>query len=63
MKQIQTAAFSAPEYEVRWEAAYRPRISRERLHRLWLLKQRTRKPITQMIAEALDRYFASEERR
>jgi len=38
---------------------YRPRILPEHLRRLWLEKQRTRKPMTRLIAEAIDEYFAS----
>jgi hypothetical protein len=62
MKQIQTAAFGIPEYEPQRAGSYRPRISPEHLRRLWLEKQRTNKPITELIAEALDHYFKHEER-
>ncbi len=56
-KKIQTAAFGVPEYEMKWEGTYRPRISSEHLRRLWLLKHRTKNPITKLVAEALDYYF------
>jgi hypothetical protein len=63
MKQIQSAAFDMPEYEVRSEGAYRPRISAAHLRHLWLLKSRTGKPMTRLVSEALDYYFESRERR
>jgi hypothetical protein len=56
-KKIQTAAFGVPEYEMKWEGTYRPRISSEHLRRLWSLKHRAKKPITRLVAEALDYYF------
>ena len=62
MKQIQTAAFGLPEYEPESEGSYRPRISPEHLRQLWLEKQRTCKPITKLVAEALDFYFEHAER-
>ena len=62
MKRIQTAAFGVPEYEMKWEGTYRPRISPENLRRLWLAKQRTGKPITKLVSEALDYYFNHTER-
>ena len=55
----QTAAFNVPEYDIKRMGYYRPRILPEHLRRLWLEKQRTRKPMTKMIAEAIDEYFAS----
>ena len=57
MKLIQTAKFGVPEFEMRRQANYRPRISAEHLSLLWLLKQHTKKPITKLVAEALDAYF------
>ena len=57
MKRIQTAAFGVPEFEMKPQANYRPRISPEYLCRLWLLKQYTKKPITVLVAEALGAYF------
>jgi hypothetical protein len=57
MKKIQTAAFGVPEFEMKPEANYRPRISAEHLCRLWLLKQYVKKPITVLVAEALDSYL------
>ena len=56
-RQVQTAVFGVPEYEPQREGNYRPRIIARHLRRLWLEKQRTRKPITRLIAEALDEYF------
>lgn len=60
MKRIQTAAFGVPEYEPEWKGAYRPRIAREQLRRLWLVKQHTGIPITQLVSDALDHYFEAE---
>ena len=57
MKLIQTATFGVPEFEMKYQANYRPRISAQHLRLLWLLKQRTKKPITKLVAEALDAYF------
>lgn len=56
-KQIQTAAFEVPEYEPRRIGYYRPRILPGHLRRLWLEKQRTKKPMTKLVTEALDEYF------
>ncbi len=56
-KYVQTACFGVPEYELVAQFTYRPRISSEHLYKLWLLKQRRKKPITQLVAEALDSYF------
>lgn len=60
-KRIQTAVFGAPEYEMKREGTYRPRISPEHLRNLWLEKQRSKKPITKIVAEALDFYFDNRE--
>ena len=57
MSKIQTTAFGVSGYEMRWEGTYRPRISSEHLRRLWKRKQYTGKPITELVAEALDNYF------
>ena len=57
MKQIQTAAFGVSEYEPRRLNGYRPRLSSGHLRHLWLTKQRTGKPITQLVSEAIDCYF------
>ena len=56
-RQIQTAAFDVPEYEPRRVGYYRPRILPRHLRRLWLEKQRTKKPMTKLVAKALDEYF------
>ena len=58
----QTAAFGIPEYEMKKEGTYKPCISPERLFKLWVLKQQTKKPITKLVAEALDLYFLKAER-
>jgi hypothetical protein len=57
MKFIQTSTFGVPEYEIKPEWNYRPRISPEHSSRLWHTKQNTGKAITKIIAEALDFYF------
>ena len=62
MKFIQTSNFGVPEYEITREGTYRPRISPEHLRRLWLKKQKTGKPITVLVTEALDFYFENTER-
>jgi hypothetical protein len=56
-KLIQTAAFGVPEYELQLTWSYRPRLSPEHSQRLWRLKVRSKKPITELVAEALDFYF------
>ena len=56
-RQIQTGAFDVPEYEPKRIGYYRPRILPNHLRRLWLEKQRTKKPMTKLVAEALDEYF------
>jgi len=56
-KFIQTSAFGVPEYEIKPGGAYKPRISPEHLFKLWQLKQTTKKPITKLVAEALDLYL------
>jgi hypothetical protein len=62
MKLIQTATFGVPEYEMKPQANYRPRISSKHLRRLRLLKRRTKKPIAKIVAEALDFYFENRNR-
>ena len=61
MKKIQFAAFGVPEYDMNREGTYRPRISSEHLRRLWKMKQESGKPITILVAEALDNYFIDAE--
>jgi len=56
-KYIQTACFGVPEYEMVSQFNYRPPIGSEHMRRLWLLKQQSGKPITQLVTEALDIYF------
>jgi len=56
-RQVQTAAFDVPEYEPRRIGYYRPRILPHHLCRLWLEKQRTKKPMTKLVDDALDEYF------
>ena len=58
-RQIRNAAIGTPEYEPERVGSYRPKIYPRHLRRLWLEKQRKRKPMTRLIAEALDEYFAS----
>ena len=62
-RQIQTAAFDVPEYEPRRVGDYRPRINPRHLRRLWLEKQRIKKPITKLIDKALVQYFESRQAR
>jgi predicted DNA-binding protein len=62
MKRIQTAAFGVSEHEMKWEGAYRPRISPKHLRMLGHIKEKTGKPITKIVAEALDHYFENVER-
>jgi hypothetical protein len=57
MKKIQSAAFGVPEYDMNREGTYRPRISPAHLRHLWKMKQESGKPITILVAEALDCYF------
>ena len=59
-RQIRNAAIGAPEYEPERVGSYRPKIFPRHLRRLWLEKQRTRKPMTRLIAMALDDYFDSQ---
>ena len=56
--QIALPPFEMPEYEPQRVGYYRPRISPYHLRRLWLEKKRTKKPMTLLVAEALDEYFA-----
>ena len=63
MKYIQTAAFGVSEYEVGSQPRRgRPRISPAHYRRLRRRGQATGKTITQLVAEALDDYFANLER-
>lgn len=55
--QIQTAILGVPEFEIKLQANYKPRVSAEHLCLLWLLKRNTGKPITELVAEAIDLYF------
>jgi len=59
--QIAPPAFEVPGNEPQRVGYYRPRISPYHLRRLWLEKQRTKKPMTCLVAEALDGYFAERE--
>ena len=59
-KLIQTALFGVPEYEIISQRSYRTSISPEQFHKLWRLKQRTKKPITKLVAEALDLYLKTQ---
>ena len=54
---IQTSAFGQPEFEIKQQANYKPRISVERLALLRKLKRNTGKPITKLVAEAIDLYL------
>jgi hypothetical protein len=56
-KLIQTATFGVPEFEMKPQANYKPRISAEHLCLLWALKRKTKKPIIKLVAEALDSYL------
>jgi len=58
-KLIQTATFGVPEFEMKPEANYKPRISAEHLCLLWALKRKTKKPITKLVAEALEIYLGN----
>jgi hypothetical protein len=58
---IQSAAFGFPEYDMSREGTYRPRISPEHLRQHWKMKWEGDKPITILIAEALDCYFKDAE--
>ena len=62
MKQTQTAAFGIPEYELQRSEVYRPRISFKRMRRLRIIRKQSGKPITRLVAEALDKYFEITER-
>ena len=57
MRYIQTSKFEVPEFDIKRVGAYRPRISPEHLRRLWLLKKRSKKPITRLVDEALEDYL------
>ena len=57
MKSIQTASFNVQEYEVVHEAVYRPRLSQEHLRHLRQIKRHTGKPISKLVAEAIDTYL------
>ena len=57
MNKIQSADFGVPEYDMNREGTYRPRVSPEHLRQLWKTKQESGKPITILVAEALDCYF------
>jgi len=59
MRQVQTASFGVPEYEPQREGTYRPRIQPDQLRWLWVVKQRTGKPMTVLVREALEYYFAA----
>jgi len=50
------------EYDAKREGTSKPRIAPEHLRKLWLMKQQTGNPITQLVSEALDLYFEVLER-
>jgi hypothetical protein len=57
MRKIQSAAFGVPEYDMSRKGTHRPRISPEHLRKLWKRKQESGKPITELVAKALDFYL------
>lgn len=59
MKAIQTATFGVDEYEVGGPRTCRPRIQPDQHRRLWLLKKKTGKPITELVGEAIEIYLSS----
>ncbi|MFC1711176.1 hypothetical protein ACFLZ1_01175 [Patescibacteria group bacterium] len=56
-KQIQTAILNIPEFEYKPQANYKPRVSAKHLCQLWAVKRNTGKPITKLVAEAIDLYL------
>ena len=56
-KQIQTAMLNIPEFEYKPQANYKPRVSADHLCLLWVVKKNTGKPITKLVAEAIDLYL------
>ncbi|MCH8878201.1 MAG: hypothetical protein IIA89_15525 [Chloroflexi bacterium] len=57
MRYIQTSKFQVPEFDIKRVGTYRPRISPEHLRQPWLLKRRSKKPITRLLEEALEDYL------
>lgn len=57
IRAIQTATFGVSEYEIKPEKTYRPRVSLKHMRRLRALKREMGKPITELVATALDYYF------
>ena len=49
-------------FDAKREGTYKPRIAPDHLRKLWLVKQRTGKPITELVSNALDLYFEELER-
>ena len=62
MKVNQKSKIRKVEFDTKREGTYKPKIAPEHLRKLWLRKQQIGKPITELIAEALDFYFENEER-
>lgn len=58
-KLIQTATFGVPEYEMKVEEHYRPPVLAEHMCQLRALKRQAGKPITVLVAEALEEYLAT----
>jgi hypothetical protein len=56
-RQIQTAILNVPEFEYKPQANYKPRVSARHLCLLWELKRNTGKPISKLVAEAIDLYL------
>jgi hypothetical protein len=48
---------STQTYNPKREGTYKPRISPNHLRALWLMKQKTGKPITELVSDALNIYF------
>ena len=48
---------NVPEFEYKPQANYKPRVSVEHLCLLWVVKRNTGKPITKLVAEAIDLYL------
>ena len=57
MNTNQISATSKETYNQKREGTYKPRISAEHLHRLWLAKQETGKTIVALVSDAFELYF------
>jgi hypothetical protein len=57
MNTNQKSKIETQTFDAKREGIYKPKIKPAHLRSLWMVKQETGKPITQLVSDALDLYF------